>query len=268
VRTRATGIFLLGLRFVEIPACQAVAGTLWPPVNAPYSSGVKKTLWLLARGVGITTVTFAVGFLAMHVVRQTAWYKDYLYRQLLIGDTEQRLRAAGALALVGAEQHLLDGLKREEPEVRDLAQRGLEHLWSFAAGRQAFALTESAAKAAEAEDFAEALAILDRVTARYPKYAEGWNRRAAVHWQTGHYKKSLADCTRALALNPNHFGAWQGLGICQLQLEDVAEACRSLRVALEIAPHDETTRRCLRRCEEFLRSQPPATQPQSRAEWL
>ena len=58
---------------------------------------------------------------------------------------------------------------------------------------------------------------------------------------------------RALKLNPNHYGAWQGLGVCQLKLGDLAGACKSLRAALGIAPHDKSTRESLEHCEELLR---------------
>ena len=72
------------------------------------------------------------------------------------------------------------------------------------------------------------------------------------------------DFQTALALNPHHYGAWQGIGVCRMQLGDVAEACRCLRAALKIIPHDDTTRRCLEKCEELLRAMPrpePPAQP-------
>ena len=229
---------------------------------------MKNALKLLARWFYILAVTFSVGFLTVHFGRQTAWYRDYLYKQLLCGNAEERLRAAGALALVGGEKQLLEGLKADEPEINSLAQRGLEHLWSFAAGREPFEMMECAFQATERQEFEQALLILDRLTAKYPKFAEGWNRRAAVLWQTGQHAKSRSDCERALALNPNHYGAWQGLGICHLQMGDVPEACRSLRVALQIAPHDESTRKSLQQCEEFLRTRPSPAKPRGRTELL
>jgi tetratricopeptide (TPR) repeat protein len=222
---------------------------------------VKIVLMLLLRWFCIVVVTFSAAFATMHFGRRTTWYKDHLYQQLLTGDARQKLRAASVLAQVGGEAHLLEALKSDAPEIHTMARRALEHLWFSAAGNEAYELMDTAYQAAEKEQFIEALEVLDRVTDRYPNFAEGWNRRASVLWQLGRYKESMSDCERALALNPNHYGAWQGIGICHLQLGDVAEACRSLRCALKIAPHDETTRRSLQKCEELLRTYQPADRP-------
>ena len=225
--------------------------------SAAYLAGVKNVLKYLARWLYILAVTFSIGFLAIHFGRRTPWYKDHLYQQLLSGDADTRLTAATKLALVGAEKQLLQGLKEESPDVHAVAQRGLEHLWFSAAGVKVYRMMDEACQASDREDFKGAMRVLDEVTSKYPKFAEGWNRRGAVLWQMGQFQKSIADCRRALSLNPNHYGALQGLGICHLQLGDVEEACRSLRLALSIAPHDESTRRSLLKCEAFLRKHPP-----------
>ena len=74
----------------------------------------------------------------------------------------------------------------------------------------------------------------------------------------GKFKESMSDSQRALALNPNHYSAWQGLGLCQLELGDISSACKSLRAALQIAPHDQSTRDSLQRCEQLLQTKRPA----------
>jgi tetratricopeptide (TPR) repeat protein len=219
---------------------------------------VKTVLTLVLRRVILLVVVFSVAFLSMHFGRRTSWYKDHLYQNLIQGDSEQRLRAASLLAQVGGEGQLLAALKSDQPEVHSMARRALEHLWCYAAGSTAYRLLETAYAAAEKEHFEEARQSLDRLIARYPKYAEGWNRRAAVLWQLGRYQESLDDCQHALSLNPNHYGAWQGLGLCHLQMGALAEACRSLRVALTISPNDDATRRSLQKCEELLFTYPPA----------
>ena len=222
----------------------------------PTLSGVKKALKLLLRSLYVLVVSFCAAYLLLHVFERTSWFKNYAYRTLLTGDSQQQLRAASTLARVGAEEQLLLALKAESESAHDLARRALDHLWFTAAGDEAFELLESGHKAAEKEDYKQALTILDRLVAKYPKYAEGWNRRASVYWQMGRLQESIANCERALALNRNHYGAWQGLGVCQLKQGKVAEACHSLRAALKIAPHDPSTRQSLQKCEELIRMYP------------
>jgi len=220
---------------------------------------VKKTLLLLLRWSYVALIIFCAVYLAMESMSHAEWYKDRLYQQLLTGNPKQQLRAASALARLNGQTQLLEGLKEEAPGVRELARRALEHIWFNAAGDEAYHLLESAYHASEKEDLPTALTILNRLLEKYPKFAEGWNRRASVYWQMGQWEKSIADSERTLALNPNHYGAWQGIGVCRLQLGDIAEACRCLRSALKILPYDDKTRDSLERCEELLRLFPHPT---------
>ena len=68
-------------------------------------------------------------------------------------------------------------------------------------------------EAMQAKKFAVALDFLDRVTVLEPKFAEGWNRRATVHFMMQSFGKSMADIERTLRLEPRHFGALSGMGM-------------------------------------------------------
>jgi tetratricopeptide (TPR) repeat protein len=216
-----------------------------------------KPLLLLARWTCILVLSFVTAFLLMHFGRRTTAFKEHLYRQLLTGDENQRLHAASVLASIGGEAQLLRGLQEEEAQISQMARRGLEHIWFYSSGQEAYELMQAAYEAEEAEDHKGAMRTLDRLTRKYPQYAEGWNRRAAVLWKMGDYEKSRRDCERALKLNPNHYGAWQGLGVCELELGHLNEACDALRAALKIMPHDEATLRSLQQCEKLLRTRAP-----------
>jgi tetratricopeptide (TPR) repeat protein len=196
-----------------------------------------------------------------HIGQRTSWFKHHLYHRLVSGHATQQVQAASLLATLGGEKELLQALRSDDESVRQVARRALEHIWFSAAGREAYALMETAYAAAEEQRYPEALKLLDEIIARYPGYAEAWNRRGAVLWQLGEYEKSLRDCQRAIAINPNHYGAWQGLGVSHLQLGEVAQACDSLRTALKLDPHDQTAQRCLKRCEELLRKPQSSRRP-------
>ena len=100
--------------------------------------------------------------------------------------------------------------------------------------------------------YSQALEMLTDLTKRRPDFAEAWNERATLYWQLGRFEESVRDAKKTLALNPNHFGAWQGLGMCELHLGDLDEACRCIRAALRITPHDEALRALLDRCQDLL----------------
>jgi tetratricopeptide (TPR) repeat protein len=216
-------------------------------------------LKLVLRGVCLGVIAGACAYGATELLQRTSWYRQRTVQKLFSSDPQQQLRAATTLAHLKCQKELLAVLRSDVVSARELGRRALEHIWFHQAGKQAYRLLQQANDAVEKKEQQRALAILDRTIDLFPGFAEAWNRRGALYWELGDYEKSLADSEQALALNPNHYGAMQGIGVCRLQLGDVAEACRYLRAALKILPHDEQTRRSLERCEELLRVYPSPT---------
>ena len=73
-------------------------------------------------------------------------------------------------------------------------------------------LMQWADDAVRKQDYSAALDFLDQVTVLQPDFAEGWDRRATVHFLMHNYAKSMADIEKTLALEPRHFGALSGMG--------------------------------------------------------
>lgn len=73
-------------------------------------------------------------------------------------------------------------------------------------------LMQWADDAVRKQDYSAALDFLDQVTVLQPDFAEGWDRRATVHFMMHNYAKSMADIEKTLALEPRHFGALSGMG--------------------------------------------------------
>jgi tetratricopeptide (TPR) repeat protein len=217
---------------------------------------VTKFFTPFVRQVVLLALLTSGGCLVVNWFHHTDLYRERLYTKLLHGDADAKLVAASALAQYGGQEQLFRALRSPDESVRDMARRGIEFIWFNAAGPAAYQLNLAAYEAAENQDLPGALEILDQLVECYPRYAEGWNRRACVLWQMGQYEKSLTDCERALALNPLHYGAWQGIGVCHLHLGNVTAACRALRKALQLAPHDQDTRDSLERCEQLMRDDP------------
>lgn len=205
------------------------------------------------------------GYGAVLLVEHSPWNKERLLAQLLAGDREQKLEAAVDLVDLRAQNQLLRALYSHSEQVRTIAVQSLRSLWSHAAGPKAFQLTEAAAQAAAHEHYDDALDILSGVIEKYPEFAEGWNRRATLHWQLGHYAESIDDCQRVVQLNPGHFGAWEGMGLCQLKLGQLEEACDSLRHAVRLMPFNLNLRGLLSGVETLL---PSYRTPQNRGQLI
>ena len=103
-------------------------------------------------------------------------------------------------------------LKHERNE--KAAERIAGRIWSewFQSGSASIDLMmQWAQKAMENQKFDVALDFLDQVVTLQPTYAEGWNRRATVHFMMKNYGKSMSDIDHTLQLEPRHFGALSGL---------------------------------------------------------
>lgn len=70
-----------------------------------------------------------------------------------------------------------------------------------------------------------------------PDFAEAWNKRATVRYLIGDYAGSIEDIKRTLSLEPRHFGAMAGLGLCYDRLEEHDAARTAYRKALELNPY-------------------------------
>jgi len=215
---------------------------------------VKQFLWRALRIAYVGVVTCAGVFLGVYLAQRSTWYKELLYRRLVSGDEQKCVRAATMLVQFGGEKQLIAALAADPEPARKVAKRALEFLWLNAAGSTAYQDIELAYGLMEKHQYQEALLILDGVVKKFPNFAEGWNQRACVLWRLDRFEESMRDSQRTLALNPRHYGAWQGLGICQLKLGRYEEAVRSFRKALEFLPHDEPTRSAVRECERAIQN--------------
>ncbi|WP_284278156.1 tetratricopeptide repeat protein [Mesorhizobium huakuii] len=107
---------------------------------------------------------------------------------------------------------LFSDLKRERNE--KAAERIAGNIWSewFQSGSASIDLMMLwSQKAMDNQKFDVALDFLDQVVTLQPTYAEGWNRRATVHFMMKNYGKSMSDIDHTLQLEPRHFGALSGL---------------------------------------------------------
>ena len=132
---------------------------------------------------------------------------------------------------------LLKRLRDESSFVREFAERGLWLLWARSGEADIDRLMAAGVEQMGAGRHREAVATFTEVIRRKPDFAEGWNKRATVHYLAGDYRKSLADCGEVVKRNPSHFGALSGYGQVYFRLEDYDQAIRWWKRALEVNPN-------------------------------
>jgi tetratricopeptide (TPR) repeat protein len=132
---------------------------------------------------------------------------------------------------------LFTELKRERNEqvATHISQRIWQE-WSQSGSASVDLMMQWTQKAIESKKFDIALDFLDQVVILEPTYAEGWNRRATVHYMMKNYGKSMADIDRTLQLEPRHFGALSGLAQIMLDTGRKEAALRAWQRVLDIYP--------------------------------
>jgi tetratricopeptide (TPR) repeat protein len=175
-----------------------------------------------------------------------------LARLLDSTDAPTRRAAVLALGLLGTmevNEAVAHHLHDDDFEVRQLASDALWKLW-FRGDSEVNNLDLQ--RLARTRDRHKAAAGLDRLIAKAPTFAEAYNQRAILAFSKKQYERSIADCERALELNPYHFGAQAGIGQCYLQMRRHKAALKAFRQALRLNPNLDAIAETVRAIEASL----------------
>ncbi|HEY9743189.1 MAG TPA: tetratricopeptide repeat protein [Coleofasciculaceae cyanobacterium] len=143
---------------------------------------------------------------------------------------------------------LLEDLKNPDENVRDRATEELWRIWFYQKGRYGLDLIERSQVMFKLGDMTQAEALLTELIKDQPDFAEAWNRRAVLYYLLGQYNKSRDDCEQVIKLNPVHFGALHGLGLCHAALGNYTAAIQAFRKALEIQPYALINQKLILEC--------------------
>jgi len=122
-------------------------------------------------------------------------------------------------------------------EAANEVEQQIWQLWIISGNDEIDQLMAVGLHAMAGRDLGVALAVFDEMVKRAPDFAEGWNKRATVHYMMGNYEQSVADIEKTLELEPRHFGSLSGLGLVNLALGRDAAALEAFEAALKIHPH-------------------------------
>jgi tetratricopeptide (TPR) repeat protein len=173
-------------------------------------------------------------------------------------DSTQRARAVVWIAEHGRmedTQRLAQRLRDDSPLVRGVAEQALWVLWGRSGDEAVDRLMSRGVEQMQDGRHAEAIATFSEVIRRKPEFAEGWNKRATVHYLAGNLDASLADCDEVLRRNPQHFGALSGYGLIYFKQAKYEEAIAWWRRALEVNPNMAGVAENIALAEALLRGQ-------------
>lgn len=146
----------------------------------------------------------------------------------LLGELYERLRAAPDEATASA------------------VAEAIEKVWLRSGSDTVDLLMNRAMTLMREEELDLALKLLDTVVTLDPKFAEGWNQRATVHFLKQDYRGSMQDLRYVLHLDPRHFKAINGMALILQELGNKEAALKAFRKALEVHPFLDDARQAIR----------------------
>lgn len=124
----------------------------------------------------------------------------------------------------------------DENSAKAIAE-GIERVWLHSGSPTVDLLLGRAMKAVAEKNMDRALKLLDNVVEQAPDFTEGWSRRAYVYFQGNQVGQALGDLRRALALDPNHFKALDGLAQVLREIGQKKAALQVFRHLYEVHPY-------------------------------
>jgi tetratricopeptide (TPR) repeat protein len=129
--------------------------------------------------------------------------------------------------------------------VNQMAEHAMWAIWFRCGTPEANQLTSRGADLMSRREFDLAIDHFTRAIKLSPNFAEAYNQRAIAYFLKEDFDRSIEDGQQTVKLNPDHFGAWAGMGHCHAHEGRVCDALRCYRRALEINPHLEGAKEAL-----------------------
>ena len=138
-----------------------------------------------------------------------------------------------------------------QDEIRDLIS-DIWNIWYEVDDPKVIEYFEKGIQAMNLRNYPLAIRFFNNLIEEDPNFAEGWNKRATVHFMMGNFDESMQDIIKTLELEPRHFGALDGMGLIFIHQGQFQQAIDVYDKMLEIFPFSVKTMDKKERIQSFI----------------
>ena len=138
-----------------------------------------------------------------------------------------------------------------QDEIRDLIS-DIWNIWYEVDDPKVIEYFEKGIQAMNLRNYPLAIRFFNNLIEEDPSFAEGWNKRATVHFMMGNFDQSMQDIIKTLELEPRHFGALDGMGLIFIHQGQFQQAIDVYDKMLEIFPFSVKTMDKKERIQSFI----------------
>ena len=138
-----------------------------------------------------------------------------------------------------------------QDEIRDLIS-DIWNIWYEVDDPKVIEYFEKGIQAMNLRNYPLAIRFFNNLIEEDPNFAEGWNKRATVHFMMGNFDQSMQDIIKTLELEPRHFGALDGMGLIFIHQGQFKQAIDVYDKMLEIFPFSIKTMDKKERIQSFI----------------
>ena len=138
-----------------------------------------------------------------------------------------------------------------QEEITDLIS-DIWNIWYEVDDPKVIEYFEKGIQAMNLRNYPLAIRFFNNLIEEDPNFAEGWNKRATVHFMMGNFDQSMQDIIKTLELEPRHFGALDGMGLIFIHQGQFQQAIDVYDKMLEIFPFSVKTMDKKERIQSFI----------------
>lgn len=135
-----------------------------------------------------------------------------------------------------AEAHLLAALHCPNKRVTESAAYGLMECWISECGLSARENLQRGIEAYENDDFDRAEAVFTALMESHSDWSEPLHHLGTLRYVQGKPNEAIELHQNAIRLKPHHFGAWHGIALNAVEIQDWPLALEAADQALSICP--------------------------------